>query len=398
MSHNAPTRMNWNGKTLFRPPHQNGACDSTVPKYHYVPPQAGSAQGAWRTSGHFLDFKIPNQIGTIYALNWRFLVNVVAEAPDASGVVAPTNAPPTPFWINQIEVSVGSTLIETIYSQDIYNETIGFLPIDQLTAQAEALSYHGVLSEDGRNVSSDATLSAGDNTHYLPFNSALTTARLYAAGIAEDIKLRVYFPPGLFGSLVTLSDLTLVVEEDIGSSDDAAAWHESHKQGIVYNTLVRQRQSQMVSRVVGNSNTIDLTGLNGSSAGLLVYSGDGALPTKNTDLLVRYPIKEITLQDQMGNKKTEVLQATWLKSFVWPDHIGTYFAAQQEAYLIPFSADFRKAVEDGINCGAVKMDGTDRLVIGPAVSTRVESVTITNYSYQSFVFVRGKLVSVIKRY
>lgn len=388
--------MNWNGKSLFRPPHQNGACDSTVPKYHYVPPQAGSPSGAWQSSGHFLDFKIPNQIGTLYALNWRFLLNNTTVV-DGSGVTVA--APMTPFWLSQIEISVGATLLETIYPQEILNETVGFLPYDQLYAQSEALNLRG-----GDNYYSDASgsrIPKNSSTFYLPFNNCLTTARVYAAGVQEDIKIRVYFPPGLFsGSNVALSDLTLIVEEDVGSSDDAAAWHESHKQGIVYNTLVRQRQNQTVARVAGNTNTIDLTGLNGSSAGLVVYSNDGSLPTPTTlgNIVDRNDITSLTLQDSMGNKKTEVLDGKWLTSFIWPDHIGTAFPMEVRTYLVPFSADFRKAVEEGTNCGQVKLDGTDRLVLGPALATRSESITITNYVYQSFVFVRGKLVSVIKKY
>ena len=386
-SANSPARINWNGKSLFRPPHQNGACPSTVPKYHYVPPQAGSPSGAWQSSGHFLDYKIPNQIGTLYGLNWRFLVNNTHEAT--------VNAPVTPFWVSQIEITIGSTLIETIYPHEINNETIGFLPLDQLRAHV------GVLNLSSSGYDGHEEIAEGSSTYYLPFKNCLTTARVYAAGVQEDIKIRVYFPPGLFSGLdIALSDLTLIVEEDAGSGEDAAAWNESHKQGIVYNTLVRQRQSLTVSRVAGNQNTIDLTGLNGSSAGLIVYSNDGAQanPMTANSLVNRYNIDSLTLQDSMGNKKSEVLDGRWLTSFVWPAHVGTSFPEDVRTYLVPFSADFRKAVEEGTNCGQVKLDGTDRLVLGPASSTRTENITITNYMYQSLVFSRGKLVSVIKKY
>ena len=396
MSANAPARLNWNGKSLFRPPHQNGSCDSTVPKYHYVPPQAGSPSGAWKSSGHFLDFKIPSQIGTVYALNWRFLLNnTTKNVVNGATVTVPVAAPATPFWLSQIEISVGATLVETIYPHELFNETVGFLPYDQLYAQSDALNLAGA------DYDSHGSIPIDSSTFFLPFNNCLTTARIYAAGIQEDIKVRVYFPPGLFsGAEVVLSDLTLVVEEDVGSADDAKAWNESHNQGIIYNTLVRQRQNQTVARVAGNTNTIDLTGLNGSSAGLVVYSNDGSQPTPATiaDLVERYDITSLTLQDSMGNKKTEVLDGNWLTSFIWPDHIGTAYPVAVRTYLIPFSADFRKATEEGTNCGQVKLDGTDRLVLGPAGATRNESITITNYVYQSLVFAKGKLVSVIKRY
>jgi len=51
----APVKVVWNKRPIFRPPHQGEKSEASQPKYSYLPPQAGNPQGAWRTSGHFLD-------------------------------------------------------------------------------------------------------------------------------------------------------------------------------------------------------------------------------------------------------------------------------------------------------------------------------------------------------
>ena len=389
MSANAPTTMNWKGKVLYRPPHQNGSCDSTVPKYHYVQPTAGNPSGAWSTSGKFLDFVIPKEIGTLYNLTFRFLIN------NTSGVAK--QAPPTPFWFSSVEVSIGSKKLETIYPGELYNESIGFLALDMLDSLKPVLNAS---TNEALNYTECGSIPTGVSTYFLPFSSCLTTSRIYAAGIKEDIKIRVYFPPGLLVSTVSLSDLTLVVDEDVGSREDKDAWIQAHSSGIVYNTVVRQRQNVTVNRLTGNTQTVDLTGLSGSSAGLLVYSNSGALATSETiaDQVTRYNISALTLQDQMGNKLTEELTGVWLKSFVWPKHVGTSFPVEAATFLVPFSADFRKAVEEGVNCGQFAMDGNQKLLLGAATSTRTESINITNYTYQSIIVVNGKVVAVIERY
>ena len=222
----------------------------------------------------------------------------------------------------------------------------------------------------------------------------LTTARLYNKGIAEDVEFWVYFPESLFGGSqsVNLSDCQLIVEEDTHAGMDDNNWSNAGKSTLVYNTIVRQRQNNSVARTSGNTNTIDLTGLKGNSAGIVVYSNDGAKPTGSnaSALTARYAFDSLELQNQMGIKRTETLRGEWLIAYSWTGNIHTPFASSVPTYLIPFSADFRGAVEVGRNCGSISFDSTDRLVLGSASASRTENVTITNYLYTQIIISGGK--------
>ena len=62
-------------------------------------------------------------------------------------------------------------------------------------------------------------------------------------------------------------------------------------------------------------------------------------------------------------------------------------------YLVPFSADFRGALEDGRNCGSTVFDGTDNLNIGYGSVAQNENVVITNYLYAQIIIAGGKYQS-----
>jgi hypothetical protein len=394
---NRPVKQSFQGRPIYRPAHQaNPSVGSAVPKVHYLPPQAGSPQGAWSTSGMFLDYELPKELGYITGLQLRFEVRCDVDG----GLIVPG----TPHWVQQIEVSIGSQLVETLYPQDIFTETVGFQNKDELDSTNEVLlvnptTYIGV---DQRLPNTGVY---GSNFFaYLPFNCCLTTARIFNHGIDDSIKLRVYFPPNLFnGAPVNLAAATLLVQEDAVAPEVAKEIRNaSHREGIVYSTIVRQRQNQTITRTSGSQNTIELTGLSGSSAGVIVYAGPVVVPgPSNYSLNIRYPINTLQFQNNMGNKKEgiEELRGEYLIAFTWKDHIGTSYPAREGAstYLVPFSASFKRAVENGENTGALVFKGNDRLVLSPHTGmTSTWSLTITNYIYQAFVIQNNKLVSIIR--
>lgn len=394
-SPNAPVAVKWGGMTVYRPPHQLGSPDTTVPKFNYVPSQAGNLQGAFKTSGTYLKFKLPKDIGTVYNTSLRFLINngaMNSASPPAPVSVA---APPTPHWVQSIEIHIGSETLETLFPQDIYNETLGFLNLDQLGA------VQATLNASASDYASGTTLAPGLNYRYLPFNNCVTTARMYNKGIDEDIEFWVYFPDSLFGgdNAVNLADCVLVVEEDTHTTGrDDEAWQSAGKGTLVYNTVVRQRQQASITRTVSNDNTIDLTGLKGNSAGLIVYSNDGSKPSGSNAaaLTTRYIIDTLELNNQLGNKRTETLRGEWLQAYAWTDNVQTPYASVVPTYLIPFCANFRAALENGANTGSIAFDSTDRLKLGRAATSRVENVTITNYLYAQVIIAGGKFKAVSK--
>jgi hypothetical protein len=380
--------------TVYRPPHQLGSPDTTVPKFNYVPSSAGQANGAFNTSGHFLKFQVPKEIGTVY--NTMLRLQVLNAQKDSATPPAPVNvaAPVTPFWIKSIEIRIDSQIIETLFPHDIHNETLGFLNYDQLGAVQQTVNASGSDYVSGRD------LLPGLNYRYLPFNNCVTTARLYNKGFKKNLEFWVYFQDGVFGDKnVTLKECTLVVEEDIQTTAaDNKAWLDAGNATLVYNTIVRQRQRTNVSRTAGSTDNVDLNAISGNSAGLIVYSNTGvqANGSNNAALTARFPIEELEITYKAGGKRTETLRGEWLQAYSWTDNVKTAFASVVPTYLIPFCADFRAAVENGANTGSIAFSNKSQcyVVLGKAAETRDENIIVTNYVYSQIVISDGDFTAV----
>jgi hypothetical protein len=412
------------GVVMAVPSVQAYPSDVSTPKVNYLPPTSGQPSSAWTTSGAFLDFTLPRSVGVLNNVALRFQITATAAA---------TNVPAVPFWIQQCEVYIGGSQIEVVYPNELYNEVIGFRGFEELSTEGQFLNYDGSsLSSSGYNAVADQgsttvgsiegsvkTVPVGTSYYYLPLPTCLTTCKLYVAGVEEDVRYRVYFPPNLFPSTVSCAAIVLVIEEDCGSMVEKTKWEAAHKSGIVYNTVVRQRQNNTITKSGDADVNVELTGLSGSSAGLVVYAGPPVVPSYSgtttdlqTGLIVptnqllseRYKIDtSLELDDAMGAKRTEELRTDELASFTWYSHIATNFGNKNNTYLIPFSSAFRQAVQEGINRGGLVMKGNDRLVIrGDNInpnSTAAETwnLTVVNYCYQALVFKGKKLTNVIRK-
>ena len=376
----------------------------------------------WKSSGVFLDYLLPKNVGILNNVRLRFQTN------NSSSSAQPV--PPTCQWIQQIEIMIGTTIVETLFPNDLLTEVAGFMGTDETNAKNDELAIYSALQAYGYSA------PPGSRYYYLPFNNSLTTSRLYVSGVDDDITFRVYFPPSMFPSTFTMTNCVLEIGEDIPvDMSEVQKLRQAHAQGIVYNTIVRQRQQTTLTKADANSNmNIDLTGIVGKSAGLIVYANVAVVPGVNAlndptgeDSSVsggvttpgtvpanqllgwRLPVNTLEIDDQQGNKRTEQLQGGAQASFVWWNQVGTEFAnnVHYNTYLIPFATNFKHTVEEGANYGFLNFDGTDRLVLtapffwassNPSPNPS-ESwvVTITNYVYNQLVFSNNKLTTISKR-
>jgi len=389
-----------------------------------LPTRSGDTSLAWKSSGTFLDFLLPSNVGILNNVRFRFHVNNT-KANNATQAV-----PPTCQWVEKIEVKVGTRLIETLFPNDMLTETVGFMTTDETNAKNNELAIYSPSNSWG------ATAKSGSSIYYLPFNNSLTCSRLYVAGVDDDITYRVYFPPNMFPSTFTLSSCTLEIHEDIPvDNTEIQRLRDAHRRGIVYNTIARNRQQTTIYKADANSNmNVELTGVTGKSAGLVIYvnvavspgsgtSNDptganstsangvttpGTVPT-NQLLGWRLPITTLELQDQRGNKRTETLYGSAQQSFVWWEQVGTEFGNNDNyhTYLLPFNSHFKSTVNEGANYGFMAFDGTDRLVLTAPFFWQSANpsptgnenwvVTITNYVYNQLVFSGNKLTDVVTR-
>ena len=409
------------GATVSIPFHQAGARPKYVPKISYLPTRSGDTSQVWKSSGVFLDYLLPKNVGILNNVRFRFQTN------NSSTAFA---VPPTCQWIQQIEIMIGTTIVETLFPNDLLTEVVGFMGTDETNAKNFELAIYSATQAYGY------VTPPGSKYYYLPFNNALTCSRLYVSGCDDDITFRVYFPPNMFPSTFTMTNCVLEINEDVPVDQmEVTKLRDAHRKGIVYNTVVRQRQQTTVTKsdAVSNMN-IDLTGIVGKSAGLVVYANVAVVPgagnlnnptgagstvvdgvttpapvAANQLLGWRLPIGTLEIDDQMGNKRTEQLQGLAQQSFVWWDQVGTEFAnnVNYNTYLIPFATHFKQTVEEGANYGFLNFDGTDRLVLtapffwtnsNPSPSgSESWVVTITNYVYNQLVFSGNKLTTISKR-
>jgi hypothetical protein len=408
------------GTTVSIPAHQAVSRPRYVPKVSYLPIRSGNSNQAWKASGTYLDYVLPNTIGILNSLRLRFSVN-------NSGSSLPV--PPTCQWIQQIEVYIGTQQVEVLYPNDLLTEVVGFMGTDETNAKNEELAIYDSTNLWGQSV------PAGARNYYLPFNNSLTCSRLYVAGVEDEITFRVYFPPDIFPTTFSLTSCVMEIIEDVPADPaETQMLQNAHERGIVYNTVIRQRQQTTVTKADATSDlTIDLTSVSGKSAGLVVYANVAVLPgtgsvndptgegstvangvtTPGTILAnkligYRMPISTLEINDKLGNKRTEQLRGEVQRSFVWWDQVGTEFASNTNynTHLIPFSTSFKNTVQEGANYGFLEFDGKDRLKItapffwtSPNASpngTESWQITITNYAYNQLVFSGKKLKTIVK--
>jgi hypothetical protein len=267
--------------------------------------------GSFKTTSQTIKFTLPKTIGTVFKTSLRFQIN--NSTVDNAGQPVRVPAPPTPFWVKEIEVHIGNDTLETIHAHDIYNETFGFLTLDELGATQASMNSRGL------DYVSGADLPAGVCYRYLPFNNCLSTARLYNKGIAENVEFWVNMPSEFFAGsqTVNLTDLQLIVEEDTHvSGDDDKKWQDAGKSTLVYNTVLRQRQTNDVARSPGVESVVKMNGTKGNSAGLVIYSNDGSKATaSNSKLTARNPIYTLEIDYNGGDKRTQNLQGDWLTAY-----------------------------------------------------------------------------------
>ena len=429
-----PVKVQYGRLALAVPASQAAPSDISTPKINYLPPTAGQAQSAWNSSGAFLDFTIPKSVGVLNNVKLRLQVT------NNGGTNEPVLAPPTPFWVQQVEVYIGGTQIEVIYPNELFNEVVGFKTKEELdTDQAYLGATYESNSQSGQSLAIPVS-GSGFNVqqyYYLPIPNCLTTCHLYVAGVTEDVRFRVYFPPQLFPTpQITCTSCTLVIEEDCCSNEEKIKYDEAHRDGIIYNTIVRQRQNQTLTKSGTADNTIELTGLSGACAALVSYAGPSVVPnfsSSSSDITrageaagtyVQVPTNQLLYQrfvistsleldDAMGAKRTEELRTDDLASMTWYSHVGTNYAQRFPTYLVPLSSAARKAIEDGCNQGSMNLRGNDRLVVrgqpntysngttGPnpysTAASEVWSFTVVNYCYQALVFKGRSLTNVIRK-
>jgi hypothetical protein len=376
-----PGNGNTNG--LWKMSHQT--CSQTGISSRYVHVTRSTAlPSAWSGSETFCEFELPQTLGITPELIVRFQVTVAT---------ATATLPPTPFWISRVEEFVGNDQIATTYSNELWNEGVGFLTpakLDQLNEALNTTTSYG-----------NGVVPVGTSYYYLPLSAtSFATMSPYVKGFSAKLRVRLYFPSSIVASgsgTVSLSDVILIAKELITSPARERQIADAHGRGVVdYNVIVRERQQENTSLTAGTDSAFFLRAFKNDSAGLLVYLTNQA-PT-NATLIDRVPVESIQLQDQLGNKISEVLRTDFNRPFIWSDNIDSAFTASSGANnnvsLIPFSTNFQTTATNGCEFGSYPMTTLEKLIVRPSdASTNFvgnKTLNVVSYSYGHVVCDKGK--------
>lgn len=380
-------------REVYKPAQQSCPPQEALPRYYYVQPLQNTPS-AWLGASTYADFEVPAQTGVMTEATLRFQL---------TGITSNHFLPSTPFWIDHIEVYIGSDLIETVWKHDIWNEEIAWRSNQELSNVASSsssnYSLYNALTDGLFHTTQPLTSQASPSANgywFLNLPTCMRSAKPYVRGFQSRIKFRIYFPTSINTSSTdssspTLSEVILIVEEASTDPQTVAELEKAHKQGTVdYTVITRNRvqQTYAVGQLTSNTDgQIYLRGFKNKSAGVVVYAttpvafGQGTGSSNTTNTRFFSPIYQ--LLDAQNNKITERLPVEWLENYVFHDAVGScstevFDPIVNSQIIFPFSADFDTTIQKGCSYGGFRFTTLEQLVLGGSGSTDSQCVQVAN--------------------
>ena len=348
-------------REVYKPAQQSCPPQEALPRYYYVQPLQNTPN-AWSGAQTYADFEVPAQTGVMTEATLRFQLAFGGETNGATPPVALAlpSLPSTPFWVDHIEIYIGSDLIETIWKHDIWNEEIGFRAIQDLEEVAASSGYSlynsqldGAFPNQSQSPTSIVANTSGNNYWFLNMPSCLRAAKPYVRGFQSRIKFRVYFPTSLVidaspatKQSVTLNEVIMVVEEASTDPATIAELEKAHKQSV-----------------------------KNKSAGVVVYATSANAFNQNSSATMneRFESSIYQLLDAQNNKITERLPVEWLTTYVFNDAVYSSSATQFDPHvstmiIFPFSSSFSTTIQKGCSYGGFRFTTLEQLVLNYAGS------------------------------
>ena len=420
-------------REVYKPAQQSCPPQEALPRYYYVQPLQNTPN-AWSGAQTYADFEVPAQTGVMTEATLRFQLAFGGETNGATPPVALAlpSLPSTPFWVDHIEIYIGSDLIETIWKHDIWNEEIGFRAIQDLEEVAASSGYSlynsqldGAFPNQSQSPTSIVANTSGNNYWFLNMPSCLRAAKPYVRGFQSRIKFRVYFPTSLVidaspatKQSVSLNEVIMVVEEASTDPATIAELEKAHKQSVVdYTIVVRNRvQQTFAAGQVSNGNDVQiyLRGFKNKSAGVVVYATSANAFNQNSSATMneRFESSIYQLLDAQNNKITERLPVEWLTTYVFNDAVYSSSATQFDPHIstmiiFPFSSSFSTTIQKGCSYGGFRFTTLEQLVLnyagsfnsstgedvvpqGIAGQTGTLVITATTYDYGHITIAGGR--------
>ena len=341
-----------------------------VPKVTYQDPQSISTSYGW---GNPVDFVLPNSIGKVIDMVLQIDFNVTGSV----------NAPPTPYWFERLEVSLGgSAPIETTNKDECFVETLAFLDVQDFQTIAPMVNIN---ANGSWNTGTTERLTGTQQRLFLPlYSNCLMTMQPYLKGFTSEWKLRFILSQTapVLGTAATgdtfgIKGLRLLITEAQLPPAIEGKLARQHERSVVYNTINRLRHTDTKVPTGAGDIEYTLTTFGNESAGVLCYyrAIDGQSASDYSKLGKRAAVNTINLRDAQGNPYYATdMDGNFNLYFVQPWSVkGEPLAGNRgkENYLLPFSSHVGAVLEDGRDLGAYQMSGKERIKL---------NLTATNFT------------------
>jgi len=351
-----------------------------VPKVTFRDPQSIATTYGW---GLPVDFVLPNTVGKVLDLVLQIDVTV-----DVSGVYLP----PTPYWFERLETSLGgSAPIETVNKDEAFQESLCYLDVQEFQTIAPAVN----INADGSwKTSGSGCVPVGTTRFFLPlWSNCLMTMQPYLKGFNSEWKLRFYLslaaPKLAAGTgVASITGLRLLITEAQLPPAIEAKLARQHMNKVTYNTINRLRHTDTKMPSAAATSEYTLTTFGNESAGVLCYMRAGDSSTDYTKLGKRAVFSTINFRDAQGNPYYATdLDGNYLLYFLSPWSVKEEPIANNQGkynYLLPFSSHVGAVLTDGRDLGAYAMSGKEKAVI---TQTATDFATIATNCGSTPVFV-----------
>jgi hypothetical protein len=343
---------------------------ANVPKISYQDPASIQTNYAWGTP---VDFVLSRNIGKV--LDMVLQIDIVNTG---TGAEAGSYLPPTPFWFERCETSLGgSAPIETVNKDECFTETLMFLPLSDFQTIAPQVN----INSDGSFVKTSSLANKGipSGRYFLPlWSNCANTAQLYLKGFSSDWKLRFFLStaqPDIANagaaSTVSITGLRILITEAQLAPNVEARLAYKHSKGVVYETINRIRHVDTnMPTSTSSIKEYQLTTFSNESSGVLTYFRDG--DNRYPNLGKRLKLTTLNFRDAQGNPYYATdIDGNYNLFFMSPYAVNKVpLNANMLSvynYLIPFSSHVGAVLETGKDLGAYQLSGREKLTLQPAV-------------------------------
>ena len=338
--------------------------------------ETATPTGAWANTSTYSDFKLNNSLHIIDELFLQFDYQFVSHASSGNGNVATPR--PGYMLVDRIELRMEGSSQASCVLRGIDQANLFLAQTTEEEYKREAASYgYNPTNRGGLVALSAATGNSQTQTktHKLRIRGPFESSKIFAAGFAQDVIIRVHWAEQHSATItgsptVTLQNCKLLVSELQLSEQDYQNQMALYRsaQGVSIRWPEYKTSSHNFTVTNGQSIQQVLNSHMGYTDHMVVFVRSQSTTALNEFTLV--PLTDLQIHDERNVRITSLLDDATLKSQIAKQSqlpsAGQGVTAA--AYYIPFSLDASSLYSNGTSTGGIVLTGRDRLTLTGSAS------------------------------